>query len=235
MLDRWPLSTLLLGAFAGWCLLLAVVAIAGLGGKFSEHPDDPGLAPPLPTLGSEAAETEPRPLDAYSEISQRPLFSPDRRPRSVELVETVPDTGAGDLTLTSVIITPELRMALLKAGENGEVLRVREGETLQGRPSWRLRELSPRQAELEGPEGIRTLALRVFDGRGGEVPTRVVAPIVQAEAPAQPQEPTPNLIQPAATNINARERAEEIRRRIEARRQQLREQAQQRRPESQEE
>lgn len=240
MLERWPLPTLLLGTFTAWALLLALATILGAGGRVQPHPADPGLAPALPTISRQIVETGAQPLSAYPEVVQRPLFSPDRRPQAVELAEAGSDAGTGDLTLTSVILTPDLRMAFLHVGDSGQVLRVREGEPLEGRPTWRLSSLSERSAELDGPDGSLTLNLRVFDGKGGETPTRVSAPErVQQQAAARSPEPqrveSEASAAPAdATSINARERAEEIRSRIEARRQQLREQAQ-RRQEAQEE
>lgn len=240
MLERWPLSTLLLGTFTAWALLLALATAFGLGGRVQPHPANPGLAPALPTISQQVAETGVQPFSAYTEVVQRPLFSPDRRPQAVELADAGSDAGTGDLTLTSVILTPQLRMALLHVGDSDQVLRVREGELLQGRPSWRLSRLSDRSAVLDGPDGSLSLELRVFDGRGGETPTRVSAP-ERAQQQTAAQRPDPQQVEseasasPAdATTTNARERAEEIRRRIEARREQLREQAQ-RRQEAQEE
>lgn len=231
MLERWPLPTHLLAAFAAWSLAVLLVALAGLGGTVELHPDDPALAPALPQI--ERGDTAPalEPIATYAEVHERPLFSPDRRPQSVQLAATA-EAGTEGLLLTSVILTPQLRMALLRDGPEGPTLRVREGETLPGRPSWRLVEISPREAVIEGGDGRRQLLLRVFDGKGGENPTPTSHGTRQANV--SPQAPAAAPAAPANANVTANEaplsRAEEIRRRIEARRTQLREAAAKRSP-----
>lgn len=227
MLDRWPLQTLVLATFTAWALLLAVAAGLGLGARVTPHPDDGALAPPLPEIGSRQAEVELDAFASFTEVVDRPLFSPDRRPQAVQLADNAPEEASiGNLELTSVVITPELRMASLRDTDANTTLRVREGAPIEGRPGWRLLSLGPRTATLEGPSGSHSLDLRVFDGKGGESPTRVVdAPPAPSASPAQPEaapQPTGNT---EFATINARERAEQIRQRIEARRAELREQA----------
>lgn len=226
MLERWPLPTRLLAALAAWSLAVLLAALAGLGGAVELHPDDPALAPPLPQ--SERGDLAPalEPIAAYAEVYERPLFSPDRRPQSVQLAAAA-EAGTEGLLLTSVILTPQLHMALLRDGAEGPTLRVREGEALPGRPSWRLVEISPREAVIEGGDGRRQLLLRVFDGKGGENPTPTSHPTRQANAPPQAPAAAPA---PAGANETPSSRAEEIRRRIEARRAQLREAAAKRSP-----
>lgn len=230
MLDRWPLQTLILATFTAWALLLAVAAGLGLGARVTPHPDDGALAPPLPAVGSRQAEVELDAFASFTEVVDRPLFSPDRRPQAVQLADNAPEAASiGNLELTSVVITPELRMASLRDTDANTTLRVREGASIEGRPGWRLLSLEPRTATLEGPSGSHSLELRVFDGKGGESPTRVLdaapaAPAVPAAA-AQSETAPQQTGNTEFTSINARERAEQIRQRIEARRAELREQA----------
>jgi len=237
MLESLRPATWLAGAVAGWCLGLLGLALAGLGGRVGPHPADPSLGPPIPELRfSESAQRLGAATD-YLAVGERPLFNPDRRPAPVAIVsneQQAPFNGV----LTSVLITDTLRLAIFSE-EGGQVSkRVRLGDTVPG-TSWRLSELAPRRAVLEGPEGQRVLDLRVFDGQGGAAPTPV-AVIVEdkpeapgaASSPGQPGGANPpSLVQQASqasaeTQRGAADQAQidAIRARIEARRAQLAEQ-----------
>jgi general secretion pathway protein N len=153
------------------------------------------------------------------------------------------DATAFDYALTSVIITPRLRLAIVEPSSGGESVRVREGESAEGLGGWRLVELRPRAAVFEGPGGRRELPLRVWAGGGdGVAPAPATASAAvppppdedanrplsaQGDSPvpdAAPEEPGPASA-PAATDT--RRQMDAIRRRIEARRAQLRREAQQ--------
>ena len=125
--------------------------------------------------------------------------------------------------------------------------RVRVGETVQG-SNWRLVQLEPRRAVIEGPSGQRVLDLRVFDGKGGEAPTQIAAanatrttpePSARTEqrrnggqgapspssVPPSPPQATPEASAQSAPQVVQDEQVEAIRRRIEARRAQMRAEA----------
>jgi len=77
-----------------------------------------------------------------------------------------------NVVLTSIIMTPTLRMAIVHDNASGKSLRVREGQPLEGGPAgWKLIAVSNKQAVFEGSQGRQTLDLRVFNGQGGEPPT----------------------------------------------------------------
>ncbi|TXK64999.1 hypothetical protein [Alkalisalibacterium limincola] len=169
--------TLLLLTLAGWALVSAVVALAGLGGRYGLHPDDPALVPPLP----DTRQVDDQAVFDYTvltEASERPLFSVDRRPAPVNLAEGEAVDDTADLTVTSIILTPQLQAALVRRNGSEDTQRVRVGEDVPGSPGWRLLELQPRLAVFDGPDGRVDLELRVFDGQGGEAPTRVATPNV---------------------------------------------------------
>lgn len=169
--------TLLLLTVASWALVSAVVALAGLGGRYGLHPDDPALVPPLPDT-RQVGEQAVFDYTALTEASERPLFSVDRRPAPVNLAEGEAVDDAADLTVTSIILTPQLQAALVRRNGSEDTQRVRVGEDVPGSPGWRLLELQPRLAVFDGPDGRVDLELRVFDGQGGEAPTRVATPNV---------------------------------------------------------
>jgi len=191
----------------------------------------------------------------YAAVTTRPLLSEDRQPRPFVIASQTGEATAlpaFDLVLTSVLITPGMQMAILQPPDGSLSLRVRVGDSPDTQPSWRLTSLSSRSAIFEGPEGQRTLQLRVFDGTGGAAPGQPsVAGMVPAPAPPLPPSTSqalpgsPNATKAPASFGNANATAstgdaaatpnqpltedaqiEAIRQRIEARRAQLRQQAQ---------
>lgn len=246
MADTLRPLTLLLAAAGLWALSVLVLALAGLGSNFPA-PTATIEAPALPKIT--LTRTEPR-LGAYAnymEVGQRPLLMPDRRPG---ITPSADGEGTSDLdvTLTSVMITSRLQVAILTDNKDASSRRVRMGETVAG-SNWRLVQLEPRRALLEGPTGQRELLLRVFDGKGGQAPTPSVVraePQPEADAQAassdasQPQPPQPGqtaerrvtdaqapAAQPgsAGAAVTQEQQVEAIRRRIEARRAQMRAEA----------
>jgi general secretion pathway protein N len=237
----------LLIAVAAWALLCAIVALSGFGGRYRLLADDPSQIPKLPTLAQQAnARPALGPPEAYAAVAERPLFYPDRKPIAVHVPGQNPSAQPFNVVLTSVIITPTLQMAIVQDTQTRQSLRARQGQALEGAYSgWKLIALSPRSAVFDGgSQGRTTLELRVFDGHGGETPTRmgltpqVVASGVLAAAAATNAvinsiivpAPSPDAAvqQPSADAVNdaanaaaeAAQQAEQIRKRIEARRQQ---------------
>lgn len=182
--DTAGAKTWLLGAVAAWALVAWALGLFGLGARIERLPDDPALVQRLPAVPPSVDERL-GPLPQYAEIGGRPLFTDDRRPQAFFInPEGEGDAGDSfDFVLTSVLITPGLEMAIVRSAEGGEPLRLRVGDAPEGAPAWRLMSLSPRSVVFSGPEGDRTLDLRVFDGAGGEPPTAMSA------APA----PTPGV------------------------------------------
>lgn len=177
--DAGP-RTWLLATTAGWSLLALGLALFGMGSRIEQLPEDPGLLRPLPPLKAPVAERL-GPLAQYSEIGARPLFSTDRRPKPFSLQGNAAGDAAApafDFLLTSVLITPGAKVAILQPPDGSKSVRVRMGDTLESHPGWRLTTLNARSAIFEGPEGQRTLDLRVFDGQGGQGPTAIAGPSI---------------------------------------------------------
>lgn len=197
--------TWLLAATAGWAVVALALALFGMGGRVSPLPEDAALLKPLPTLPKAATERL-GPLTQYSEIVNRPLFADDRRPHPFSLQ---PQGGeeqgkAFDYVLTSVMITPTFRMAIIQAPDaRTPPLRIKLGEGHESLPNWRLQALDARSAVFMGPEGERRLELRVFNGVGGEAPTAVTTTRPGQRPEGQPIIPPPTPAQPAADAANA--------------------------------
>lgn len=244
--------TWLLAALAGWAVLAWLLALFGMGGSIRPLPADPALVQALPQLRPPAAERL-GPIAQYSETGARPLFSESRQPVPffISGEEGGEQPRSFDFVLSSVLITPALKMAILQTTEGGESVRVKLGESPESAPNWQLVEINPRSVVIAGPEGRQTLELRVFDGTGGQAPTAMsspvspmpTGPVQQVQPPrrsAAPSadspkpQPTPaDTISPMAEGATApqpelttEQQMDLIRKRIEARRAQLREQGQ---------
>jgi len=191
--DAGP-RTWLLASAAAWALLAWLLATAGMGGRVEPLPPDPGLLKPLPPLQPAPA---PRlgPLSQYREIAARPLFAEDRRPKPFVLQGdgTEVESKAFDYVLTSVLITPGLKLAILQPPDGSESLRVKLGEAPEPQPEWRLVALDPRSAVFEGPDGRHTMNLRVYSGVGGAAPT----PVSGARRPGAAPDAMPDAVQDA--------------------------------------
>jgi general secretion pathway protein N len=235
--------TLLLGGAALWALCLLILALGGLGTRFPE-PEGAVAPPPVPTVSLKPASSRLGAFSSYAEVGARPLLNEGRQPMAVSADEAAAGGGDLDVTLTSVLITSRLKLAILTDNKDASSRRVQLGQLVEG-SGWRLVALQPRQAVLEGPTGQRTLDLRVFDGTSGEAPTPVSAsnspppgdnnappppapppPVVQPKpAVAQNAPPAPAANRPDPNAMSQEEQVEAIRKRIEARRAQMRAEA----------
>lgn len=240
MADALRPPTLLLGAICLWALCLLVLAMTGLGSRFPAGAHD-ARPPPIPAVSLTRSQSRLGPIANYLEVGERPLMTADRRPAPMLAVDGQAGTADLDVTLTSVLITSRLQLAILTSNQGATSYRVRVGETVQG-SNWRLVQLEPRRAVIEGPSGQRVLELRVFDGKGGEPPTPMAAAPGSAASrqnngdsgqgaqsssgmPPSPSTATPDLATQSPPQGVQDEQVEAIRRRIEARRAQMRAEA----------
>ena len=140
----------------GFAIVLGMVLLLLLGGLGRDaHWDKPRSLAALPPMVSSADLPQAVQLQQFAVVWQKPLFNPDRRP-----VAHAADGGSdlGDLELTGVILTPDLRMALLQDKKDGREIRLREGEALPD-GSVTLVEVHPRSALFDAPAGRTELKL----------------------------------------------------------------------------
>jgi general secretion pathway protein N len=239
----------LLAAVAGWALLVWVGGLANMGGAIARLPDDPSLLRKLP-VSPRAQPERIGPATQYAEVATRPLFSEDRRPQpfSLQPQGEGEDAQAFDFVLTSVLLAPDFKMAIVQPAAGGDSIRMKLDEAPAEAQGWRLVDLQPRSAVFAGPQGEKHLELRPFDGKSGAPPTQrtprstgdiqpppqpismqdadeAVQPPVAVEEPAPAKPPTTGSTLPD-TPMTPEAQMEAIRKRIEERRAQLRNEAQ---------
>ena len=229
-------ATLLLACFVLWAGLVLLVSALGLGARFNPLPVDVSLAKPIPTVKIIQNNPALGPMSNYLEVGTRPLLMLDRRPGAVQAAPGDNSAVELDVSLGSVLITPNLKMALFRENKDGASRRVRLGDLIEG-TGWRLVQLEPRRAILEGPTGQRSMDLLVFNGKGGQSPTAIAVAVPQentntmqnvvpAAAPAVQTTPgNSNVVANTTSSINQtmtqEQQIEAIRQRIAARRAQM--------------
>jgi hypothetical protein len=161
------------------------------------------------------------PLSDYRIVSDQPLFNETRRPE-MEALEPAQQEAAEEprrqvaeapkLTLTGVVMTPDMTLATLTPAGGGEPVMAHAGHPMTGEhQGWIISEIQPRKVTLESLDGaVVQLDLMVHDQKIKEPPRPV---------PAKPPE---ELAEDAGEQLS---RAEEIRQRIAERREQLRQEA----------
>ena len=156
-------------------------------------PELEGPSPTVPKVSLTPTRSRLGAWENYAEVGARPLMNEGRKPVAVAAMSADAGNGELDVTLTSVLITSRLKMAMLTDNKDNSSKRVRLGDVVEG-SNWRLVSLEPRQAVLDGPSGQRVLPLRTFDGASGEPPTSVVA--TEQPAPPAGASPAPPAAQP---------------------------------------
>jgi general secretion pathway protein N len=90
-------------------------------------------SPPPVASAPKAAEAAPAftlaPLSSFSAVTDRPLFSPDRRP-APEASETIGSWSA--LSLAGIVVTPASREVLITHGTPAKLVHLQEGQSVDG-------------------------------------------------------------------------------------------------------
>jgi general secretion pathway protein N len=120
--------------------------------------EEPAPPEPLPPLRA-AAMPATSPLAGFAEVWQRPLFMADRKPVAAAASDDA-SSNIGDLELTGIIMTPGLKIALLRDRGKDTTVRVKEGTALAD-GHWTLASLTPRSAVFDNGGERRELTLKV--------------------------------------------------------------------------
>ncbi|MGA8277943.1 MAG: hypothetical protein WB784_07085 [Rhodanobacteraceae bacterium] len=88
---------------------------------------------------------------SFAAIEARPLFNDDRQPTPLDEGDDATDEAAPasplNVTLTGVIVTPKVRIALVRDNVRNQSLALKVGMPLEGdQASWTLTEIKPRSA-----------------------------------------------------------------------------------------
>ena len=242
MLDfqRNLLTTLL--AIGTGAVVLAGGALAFLMGR----PDVASIPPRGQTQAAEVQVDVPQTgledFSSYSAIVERPVFFSDRQLPVVEApgdeeqialeeeeeVEEVKDLEAA---VAGIVITPELKLAMVSDEQAGKTFVLREGMSLEGeQAAWKLETIEPRLVSFVSVDGRKAdLELQVNTSGLTVPPSASRASEGQQQEAQQQQAGQPT--QPAdgrEASDEARARAEEIRRRVAERRAELRAEAERR-------
>ena len=132
-------------------LLLLLLGGVGRGVRWKA----PRALPPLPPAGNTADLPRAKPLQEFSMVWQKPLFNPDRKPMAHVAAG---GSNLGDLQLTGIIITPDMRMALLHDKNGNKEIRLRQGAALPD-GSVTLVEVRQRSAVFDSSSGRTELKL----------------------------------------------------------------------------
>src|SRR5699024_10691848 len=224
------LLTTLLGAGIG-TLAFACVAIALLMGR----PDVAAIQPrgdtSTPQGQVDGPETGLQEFSAYSAIIERPVLcsdhplplveAPSEPEQLAEQEDEAEEISDLEAAVAGIVITPEMKLAMITDEQAGKTLVLREGMSLEGeQAAWKLDAIEPRQVSFVSVDGRRSeLGLKV-NTSGLKAP--VVAQQSRERAAAErsaaaEEEAEPVNRQPEASE-EARARAEEIRRRVAERR-----------------
>jgi hypothetical protein len=143
----WLVSTLLLGV----CLALAAFVTVQVRMEAPEPASwARGEVPPLAVLPAQP-NFAMAPVENFSSILDRPLFSPTRRPPAEGAVATAASEPELQVTLVGVIISSEEQIALVRLKDATRFARLSVGDSFQG---WTLDSIEPsritfRRGDLE--------------------------------------------------------------------------------------
>jgi hypothetical protein len=153
------------------CLGLGALAATELGDTpvvVGDRPP-PAAADQSPTTSAMSTFTLP-PLPRFAVVTERPLFSPDRKPP-----QHADDTAGAwsSFVLSGIIITPQSREALVLHGKPQAVAHVQEGQGLEG---WTVTSIYPDHVVFR--DGLNEHELRLTPKAAPpEVATRPRLPI----------------------------------------------------------
>jgi general secretion pathway protein N len=235
------LTTILAGLIGG--LVLIGLALFLLLGRVDLQKVDPVGETGVPRLEVATPEKGLEVFDEYGEIVRRPVFFSDRRlpvvvvaeaeeepeiEEEIEEEEPTPDLKA---SVAGIIITPDLRIAMIRDQEANSTMVLSEGMNLEGeQAAWKLDSIESRRVNFVSVDGRNTGLELEVNTRGLTRPTRTRT--AAEEAPAEPADEGQTAVpQP---DEEALSRAEEIRRRVAERRAELRAEAERRAREQQE-
>ena len=219
------LLTVILAGACGLLLLLALLLQLGLGRGYHwlSADDDTVAGPGAANINRVPFKLPPE--TSFAQTDARPLFNEDRKPTPDTPAQVDPPPVPAvplNVSLTGVILTPQLHLAMIHDNAKNDSAAVKEGMPLPGDlGGWTLIRVKERSAifkEAAGDEVEVELSTAVASPKPG-AQARTGAP-----APAMPQAPGSRPM-PAMPKPPDGNQAEQLQRRIEERRKQMRDEA----------
>jgi len=226
------LITMSLAGACGVMALAGVLAWMGAGRGYGWLPETE--APPVTGVGHIDTDAVVMPPDSeFAEVRQRPIFNEDRKPtpiaeeKPIETAQVVPL----NITLTGVVLTPDVKLAMVRDNAKNEAVSLRIGMPLPGeQQGWTLAEIRSRSVVFKNPQDETSeVELEVAPGLTVPPSAKPTAPAAANAAPVPPPAPPPGG---APTTVPGQppgqppaDRAAELQHRIEERRREMREQA----------
>jgi general secretion pathway protein N len=233
--------TIIFSALASVFGGIGIAQKLGLGDGYSLLPSTPKAAESNVLAALDQGDFKLPSWGEYAAVLEHPVFNESREPTPIEESTTAkPEDELKaqpiNVTLTSIIMTPKVKLAIVRDNNNGQSTVVKVGASLEGEQSgWKLVEVKPRHAVFEG-QGLGRQELELLVDASARA-----APMMPGVAPIPPGMPGSNVPPPPlpspppgsmattsdnqSPDANNQARAEEIRKRIEERRKQLREEA----------
>jgi len=139
------------------CAIFALVLIGELRASVPSLSREIPVPPPAETP-ADAAATAPfslPPLQSFAVVTERPLFSPDRRPAPASSSDS---DAWSSFVLAGIIISQDLREAMVLHNQPPTVVHVKEGEAIDG---WTLATVFPDHAVFRNGTAEHELKLDV--------------------------------------------------------------------------
>lgn len=234
------LTVLLIGAIG--LLGIGMVAQMLLMGRVDINRIAPSGSSDVDEAQVDVPETGLAALDEYTAITSRPVFFSDRQLPVVEMPEEGDEALAEEeleeepinelkATVAGIIITPDMRLAMVRDDAVNKTLVLREGMSLEGeQAAWKLDSIATRQVNFVSVDGRESLLELSVNTSGLTAGSSGLQPRSSGEEPTpegerrQPRPSEPDNGQ----QTDARARAEEVRRRVAERRAELRAEAERR-------
>lgn len=183
------------------CVLLGYVVYIQAEAALPLPPEPRVTAAPMESSAGPADEPEfsMPPLENFAETLARPLFMDTRRPPEpgAEPVALEPDPQPEPpkptpklvgMELSGIVITPASRVALVRSARGREVVRLKEGEEIDG---WIVETIDPDRVVLRQADAFEELTLKDKTGKRSAPPRRkagTATPDPTKAAPLTPRE-----------------------------------------------
>jgi general secretion pathway protein N len=220
------LLTLVLAGACGLLLLLALLLQMGLGRGYHWLSTDEDAVSGPGAANIDRVPFKLPPETSFAQTQARPLFNEDRKPTPDVPVDGGPPPPPPvplNVSLTGIILTPQLRLAMIHDNAKNDSAAVKEGMPLPGDlGGWILTRVKERSAifkEAAGDEVEVELSTAVASPKPN-TPARPGAPV-----PVMPPQPAGPKPMPATARPQDANQAEQLQRRIEERRKQMRDEA----------